>query len=57
MDFNGNGYVSLAEIDKFFNDLGPEMEIVYRSKAVMLRAFMAAKDHCRSTSETGQDYV
>ena len=57
MDTNGNGYISLAEIDKFYNDKGKDLEIIYKSKAVMLRAFMAAKDHCRSSSETGQDYV
>lgn len=57
MDTNGNGYISLAEIDKFFNDTGKDVEIIYNSKAVMLRAFMAAKDHCRSSSEAGQDYV
>ena len=53
MDMNGNGYVSLAEIGKFYLDLGKDMEIVYNSKAAMLRAFMAAKDHCRSSSEAG----
>lgn len=57
MDTNGNGYVSLAEIDKYFKDMGRELAIIYNSKAAMLRAFMAAKDHMRSTAETGQDYV
>lgn len=38
-DFNGNGYISLAEVDKGFNDLGPDVEVIYKSKAAMLRAF------------------
>jgi len=39
IDFNGNGYISLAEIDKGFYDMGPDMEVIYKSKAAMLRAF------------------
>jgi len=29
MDPNGNGYLSLAEIDKGFNDMGEPMRVVY----------------------------
>ena len=39
MDPNGNGYLSLAEIDKGFNDMGESMRPVYMAKAPMLRAF------------------
>ena len=43
-DPNGNGYLSLAEIDKGFNDMGEDMRIVYKSKNAMLLAFNTAKD-------------
>jgi hypothetical protein len=52
-DPNGNGYLSLAEIDKGFKDLGPDMEIIYMSKAPMLRAFNAAKEIFASKEEVG----
>ena len=38
-DFNGNGYLSLAEIDKGLKDMGPKMEPVYKAKSAMMRAF------------------
>lgn len=38
-DPNGNGYLSLAEVDKGFNDMGESMRVVYLAKAVMMRAF------------------
>ena len=57
MDPNGNGYLSLAEIDKGFNDMGEPMRVVYLAKAPMLRAFNAAKDHYSSKSKVGNDYV
>jgi Ca2+-binding EF-hand superfamily protein len=38
-DPNGNGYISLAEIDKGFNDMGESMRVIYSAKAVMMRAF------------------
>ena len=49
---NGNGYLSLAEIDKGLNDMGESMRIVYLSKAAMLRAFNEAKDFSKSKNET-----
>lgn len=33
-DPNGNGYVSLAEVDKGFNDMGEDMRVVFLAKAV-----------------------
>ena len=57
MDPNGNGYLSLAEIDKGFNDMGESMRVVYLAKAPMRRAFQAAKDHSKGKSTVGQDYV
>ena len=56
-DNNGNGYCSLAEIDKGFNDLGEPARVIYLAKAPMLRAFQAAKDYSKSTTEVGDDYV
>jgi hypothetical protein len=32
MDPNGNGYLSLAEIDKGINDMGEPMRVVFLSK-------------------------
>ena len=51
MDVNGNGYISLAEIDKGFNDMGESMRIVYLSKAAMMRAFSEAKNYVKSSNE------
>ena len=38
-DPNGNGYLSLAEIDKGFNDMGEAMRPIYLSKKALIRAF------------------
>ena len=38
-DPNGNGYISLAEIDKGFNDMGEAMRPIYLSKKALIRAF------------------
>ena len=38
-DPNGNGYLSLAEIDKGFKDMGETMRVVYQSKKALMRAF------------------
>lgn len=56
-DPNGNGYLSLAEIDKGFNDMGEKMRAVYLAKKPMLRAFVAAKDHFKSKNKLSNDYV
>jgi hypothetical protein len=57
-DPNGNGYLSLAEIDKSFNDMGETMRVVYLAKAPMLRAFNAAKNYRKSeTNKIAEDYV
>ena len=60
MDPNGNGFLSLAEIDRGFNNMGPKMQIVFLAKAPMLRAFNAAKDHYKDTSankDLASDFV
>lgn len=57
IDMNGNGYASLAEIDRYYETCGKDALVVFRAKAPMLRAFNAAKDHYKSKSDIGQDYV
>ena len=37
--------------------MGEEMEVVYKSKPAMLRAFQAAKDHSKSKKQVGDDFV
>ena len=41
-DFNGNGYLSLAEVDKAVRDELQQPEL-FSSKPVLMRAFQAAK--------------
>jgi hypothetical protein len=53
IDMNGNGYASLAEIDRYFQVQGKDAEVIFRAKAPMLRAFNAAKDHYKSKSDIG----
>jgi len=36
---------------------GKDAEVIFRAKMPMLRAFNAAKDHYKSKSDIGQDYV
>jgi hypothetical protein len=49
MDFNGNGLLSLAEVDKGLRDL--KLPVLFKIKPVILRAFVAAK----SKSPGGND--
>ena len=53
---NGNGYLSLAEVDKGVRDVLQISEI-YSAKPVMMRAFHAAKGGCRTKSRLGPDFV
>ena len=43
-DINGNGVLSLAEVDKAMRDV-MGLDSVYSSKPVIMRAFQAARDH------------
>ena len=54
MDFNGNGFLSLAEIDKYFVDEFPQL---FALKPVLMRAFQAAKNKVKSKSKHGKDYI
>ena len=47
-DMNGNGYLSLAEIDRLFKEMGEKASPIYLAKKVMLRAFFCAKDFYES---------
>jgi len=55
-DPNGNGYLSLAEVDKGCKDIIGIPEI-YENKPVMMRAFQAAKSVSKSKSELGDDFI
>ena len=56
MDVNGNGYMSLAEIDKGMRDVVRLPEL-FDLKPVLMRAFMAAKNTVKSKNKYGDDYV
>ena len=53
---NGNGLVSLAELDKGMRDV-LKLPVLFKMKKVMLRAFNAAKDCVKSNSSHGVNYV
>ena len=56
MDMNGNGYMSLAEVDKGMRDV-IQLPVIFDIKPVLIRAFNAAKTKSKSKSEHGDDYV
>ena len=56
MDMNGNGYLSLAEIDKGCRDV-LQLPELFDTKPVIMRAYQSAKDHCESKHSYGDDYV
>jgi hypothetical protein len=55
MDPNGNGFLSLAEIDKGILDLG--LEGLFKAKPAIMKAFNAAKDYGGDESGHAADYV
>ena len=55
-DFNGNGYLSLAEVDKAIRDELNQPQL-FSSKPVLMRAFQAAKGSGKAKSELSDDYV
>ncbi len=55
-DVNGNGYLSLAEIDKGMRDV-VRLPVLFELKPVLMRAFMAAKTKSKARSKYGDDYV
>ncbi|KAI1338001.1 flagellar calcium-binding protein-like protein TB-44A [Xylariaceae sp. FL0016] len=56
IDVNGNGYLSLAEVDKGIRD---ELALtsLYDAKPAIMRAFQAAKRAVKTKSPRGGDYV
>ena len=53
-DKNGNGFLSLAELDSGINDMGPPMLPVFKSKKAMLMAYNKAKSFFK---DGNNDYV
>ena len=56
MDVNGNGIMSLAEVDKGLRD-NIKLDSLFDSKPVIIRAFNAAKDKGKHVSKYSADYV
>jgi hypothetical protein len=55
-DVNGNGYLSLAEVDKGMRDV-VRLPILFTLKPVLMRAFTAAKTKVKAKNKYGDDYV
>ena len=55
-DVNGNGYLSLAELDKGIRDV-LQLPELFNLKPVIIRAFNAAKTELKAKSKYGDDYV
>lgn len=55
-DVNGNGYLSLAEVDKGIRDV-IQLPELFQLKPVLIRAFNAAKNKLKAKSQYGDDYV
>lgn len=53
---NGNGYLSLAEVDKGMRD-AVQLPALFEAKPVLMRAFMAAKTVVKSKTSHGDDYI
>lgn len=56
MDMNGNGFLSLAEVDKGIVSI-LNLPQLFDLKPVIMRAFTAAKNACPSKSKKGSEYV
>jgi len=57
MDPNGNGYLSLAEVDKGLED-ALQIQEIFNAKPAVMRAFEASKNYLPSDAGTpGADYV
>ena len=56
IDVNGNGYLSLAEVDKGMRDV-IKLPILFQLKPVIMRAFQAAKTKVKAKTKYGDDYV
>ena len=56
IDVNGNGLLSLAEVDKGMRDI-LQLDEIFLSKPVMMRAYMAAKGLVRGKHHYSDDYI
>lgn len=56
IDVNGNGYLSLAEVDKGLRDV-IQLPELFQLKPVIMRAFQVAKKVLKAKSPYGDDYV
>ena len=56
MDVNGNGIMSLAEVDKGMRDV-VKLPILFELKPVLMRAFMAAKTMVKAKKNIDDDYI
>lgn len=56
IDINGNGYLSLAEVDKGIRDV-IQLDQVFDCKPVIMRAFQAAKNYGGDPQGFGPDYI
>lgn len=55
-DGNGNGYLSLAEVDKAVRDV-LQLDNIFNCKPVIMRAFQAAKSKGNKKSKYSDDYI
>ena len=56
VDVNGNGYVSLAEVDKGLRDV-LQLDAIFNCKKAIMRAFQASKNSVKTKSQHGADYI
>ena len=56
MDYNGNGYLSLAEFETGVRDV-IKLPQLFEIKRVLMRAFMAAKNKMKAKAKHDDDYV
>lgn len=55
-DPNGNGFLSLAEVEKGIRDV-LQIDELFDAKPAIIRAFQIAKDVTKSKSSVGDDYI
>jgi len=55
-DVNGNGYLSLAEVDKGMRDV-VQLPVLFEAKPVLMRAFMASKVLAQAKSAHSDEYI
>lgn len=55
-DPNGNGFLSLAEVDKGIRDV-LKLDDLFHSKQVIMRAFQSAKSSAKNKHKNSNDYI